>query len=95
MTGLYRLRVADRSVKLGAVLFLLMLGYAYVFAFLMVRNWAGLTPSAVSATYAPGRRINAAQLPATSRITTRPIRLSGLMEERHRVGTDPLSKPPN
>ena len=41
---LYRLSDAPRSVKLTAVLFLLVLGYAYVFAFLMVKTWAGLSP---------------------------------------------------
>ena len=45
--GLYSLRQADRSVKLGAVLFLLVLGYAYLFAFLMVKTWSGLTPTKV------------------------------------------------
>jgi hypothetical protein len=39
MSGLYSLRDADRSVKLAAVLFMLVLGYAYVFAFLMVKQY--------------------------------------------------------
>src|SRR6478672_5451346 len=51
--GLYSLRQADRSVRLGALLFLLVLGYAYLFAFLMVKTWSGLSPARVQATYVP------------------------------------------
>lgn len=51
--GLYRLRHGNRSVKLGALLYLLVLGYAYLFAFLMVKTWSGLTPERVAATYVP------------------------------------------
>ena len=54
--GLYSLRHANRSVKLGALLFLLVLGYAYVFAFLMVKTWAGLSPSQVQAAHPAGTR---------------------------------------
>ena len=50
---LYRLRDAPRPVKLATVLFLLVLGYSYLFAFLMVKTWSGLTPSQVAATYVP------------------------------------------
>ena len=50
---LYQLRDAPRPVKLAAVLFLLVLGYSYLFAFLMVKTWSGLTPSRVQATYVP------------------------------------------
>ena len=32
---------------------MVVLGFSYVFAFLMVKEWAGLTPAQVSATYAP------------------------------------------
>jgi hypothetical protein len=41
--SLYSLRHANRSVKLAALLFLLVLGFAYGFAFLMVKTWSGLT----------------------------------------------------
>ena len=51
--ALYDLRVQNRSVKLGVLLFLLMLGYGYSFAFLMVRTYAGLSPAEVQATYVP------------------------------------------
>ena len=34
-TGLYSLREADRSVRIGALLFMLLLGYGYIFAFLI------------------------------------------------------------
>ena len=50
---LYSLRHANRSVKLGALLYLLVLGYAYLFAFLMVKTWSGLTPARVETTYVP------------------------------------------
>jgi hypothetical protein len=51
--SLYSLRHANRSVKLAALLFLLVLGFAYGFAFLMVKTWSGLTPARVQATYVP------------------------------------------
>lgn len=82
MTGLYSLRRLDRSVQLGAVLFLLVLGYGYLFAFLMVTRWAGLTPADVEATYvppqAPGQMVQ-------SQSNTQPIDLSKLTDEKHMV----------
>ena len=82
MTGLYSLRRLDRSVQLGAVLFLLVLGYGYLFAFLMVRQYAGLAPADVEATFvppqAPGDQMG-------SHSSTQPIDLSQLTEEKHRV----------
>ncbi|MFQ5680002.1 MAG: hypothetical protein ACE5HP_11160 [Gemmatimonadota bacterium] len=86
-TGLYSLRRANRSVRIGALLFLLVLGYAYVFAFLMVREFAGLTPEAVSATYAPDRSLDEEGLPDRSVSVTQPLDLSALEEERHTVDT--------
>ena len=59
---MYSLRSADRSVKLGAVLFLLVLGYAYVFAFLMVKTWSGLSPAKVAATYVPAAGVDCASI---------------------------------
>ena len=50
--GLYSLRQANRSVKLGAILFLLVLGYAYLFAFLM-RAPSSPPPAKSSWTVAP------------------------------------------
>lgn len=85
----YRLRDADFSVKAATVLFLLVLGYAYVFAFLMVRHWSGLTPEDVRETYVPVR-VDTATLPMESRSETRALDLGGLEEERHRVDTDLL-----
>ena len=82
MTGLYSLRRLDRSVQLGAVLFLLVLGYGYIFAFLMVKHWAGLTPADVAATYVPPQ---APGQQATSQSQTQPIDLSKLTEEKHTV----------
>lgn len=83
--GLYQLRNADRSVKLAAVLFLLMLGYAYVFAFLMVRTWAGLTPTEVRATYVPPPAVVDSVLPTVSQSVTQPLDLNQVPEMRHTV----------
>ena len=60
--GLYSLRRCDPSVKLATVLFLLVVGYAYIFAFLMVKQWAGLSPSDVAATYVPKPTVEEAML---------------------------------
>lgn len=87
--GLYSLRQADPSVKLGALLFLLVLGYSYGFAFLMVRHWSGLTPSRVAATYTPPA-MDSAAMPAQSRATDAPLDLGHMPEERHVVDTDLL-----
>ncbi|MGE0352508.1 MAG: hypothetical protein AB7Q69_04645 [Gemmatimonadales bacterium] len=83
--GLYRLRDADRSVKLAAALFLLVLGYAYFFAFLMVKTWAGLTPAAVQATYVPPPSVTDSMLPTTSDASTQPLDLSSMSDMRHTV----------
>jgi hypothetical protein len=90
MTGLYRLREADRSVRLAVVLFLLVLGYGYTFAFQMVRHWAGLTPARVAETYAPDAPVAPSALPSTTHSHTRPIDLAGLGQEAHRVDTELL-----
>lgn len=88
--ALYRLRNADRSVKLAVALFLLALGCAYVFAFLMVRTYAGLTPDRVAATYAPSNHIHAASLPSTTTTETETLDLSTMTEETHTVDTNLL-----
>lgn len=82
---LYQLRCADRSLKLGAVLFLLVLGYAYVFAFLMVKSWAGVTPAAVRATYVPAPPPGG--MMEMSRSSTQPLDLSQVPEMKHTVDT--------
>jgi hypothetical protein len=83
----YLLRDAHRSVKLAALLFLLLLGYAYVFAFLMVKNWAGLTPAAVQATYVPAPAMDMADMPEVSQSSTRQLDLSTVREMKHTVDT--------
>lgn len=88
--GLYSLRRSDPSVKLGAVLFLLVLGYAYVFAFLMVAHWSGLTPNDVAATYVPHPRVEESTLGAASESETQALDLSTLTEEKHTVNTQLL-----
>ena len=84
---LYLLRDSHRSIKLAAVLFLLLLGYAYVFAFLMVKTWAGLTPSQIQATYVPAPAMNMSVMPAQSRSTTQPLDLAQVPEMKHTVDT--------
>lgn len=88
--GLYRLRDCDRSVKLGAVLFLLMLGYAYIFAFFMVKQWAGLTPAQVQATYVPQAEMSEMSMPAESQSSTQPLDLSTVPDMKHTVDTQLL-----
>jgi len=87
---LYRLRDAHRSVKLAAVLFLLVLGYAYVFAFLMVKTWSGLTPSRVAATYVPAPAMDMAAMPEHSTSSEQPLDLGTVPEMKHTVDTDLL-----
>ena len=87
---LYRLRDAHRSVKLAAVLFLLVLGYAYLFAFLMVRTWSGLTPSKVQATYVPAPAMGMSAMPEHSRSSEQPLDLGTVPEMKHTVDTDLL-----
>ncbi len=88
--AVYSLRQADRSVKLGALLFLLVLGYSYVFAFLMVRTWSGLTPSRVAATYVPQPGMDEAHMATRSHATTQPLDLGQVPEMQHTVDTNTL-----
>lgn len=87
---LYRLRDAHRSVKLAAVLFLLVLGYSYVFAFLMVKTWSGLTPSKVQATYVPAPKMDMAAMPEHSRGSEQALDLGTVPEMKHTVDTNLL-----
>ncbi|MFL5403323.1 MAG: hypothetical protein ACJ8BF_10960 [Gemmatimonadales bacterium] len=87
---LYRLRDAPRTVKLAAVLFLLVLGYSYVFAFLMVKTWSGLTPSQVAATYVPAPAMDISAMPAQSTSTEQPLNLGTVPEMKHTVDTNLL-----
>ncbi len=84
--GLYRLRDTNRSVRLAALLFMLLLGYAYVFAFLMVREFSGLSPGDVRDTYVPAR-VDEASLAQESHGVTQELDLEGLEGEKHRVDT--------
>ena len=88
--GLYSLRQANRSVKLGAVLFLLLLGYAYLFAFLMVKTWSGLTPTKVAATYVPGPGMDEMHMATESHATTKPLDLGRMPDMQHTVDTNTL-----
>jgi hypothetical protein len=88
--GLYSLRQANRSVKLAALLFLLVLGSAYVFAFLMVKTWSGLTPARLQAGYVPKPGMNEMHMPAESRATTQPLDLGKVPEMQHTVDTNLL-----
>jgi hypothetical protein len=88
--GLYSLRQANRSVKLAALLYLLVLGYAYLFAFLMVRTWSGLTPARVAATYAPGPGMDETHMAMRSHATTQPLDLGQMPDMQHTVDTNQL-----
>ena len=88
--GLYSLRQANRSVKLAAILFLLVLGYAYLFAFLMVKTWSGLGPSRVAATYVPKPGMDEMHMGAESKATTQPLDLGKVPEMQHTVDTNLL-----
>ena len=77
-------------MKLGALLFLLALGYAYVFAFLMVKTWSGLTPARVQATYVPTPGMDEMQMPTESHATTQPLDLGKVPEMQHTVDTNLL-----
>lgn len=90
MNGLYSLRRTDFSVRLGTVLFLLLLGYSYVFAFLMVRHWAGLTPSTVSSVYVPRPALEESHMEMQSQSSTKPLDFSSLAHAQHQVDTDLL-----
>jgi hypothetical protein len=83
----YSLRDADRSVKLAVVLFLAGVGVSYVFAFLMVRTYAGTTPASVAATYEAETPVSLASAPTESFSETHAIDLSTLGEGAHRVDT--------
>ena len=88
--ALYSLRDANRSVKLGALLFLLVVGYASLFAFVRVRSWAGLTPARVAATYVPAPGMNEMQMQMQSHATTQPLDLGQVPEMQHTVDTSLL-----
>jgi hypothetical protein len=87
---LYRLRDAPRSVKLAAVLFLLVLGYSYIFAFLMVKTWSGLSASDVQATYVPKPAMNMEAMPEHSTSAEQPLDLKAVPEMKHTVDTNLL-----
>jgi len=86
--GPYSLRQAARPVRLAALLFMLLVGYAYIFAFLMVREYSGLRPSDVQETYVPSDV--AASLGEESRSVTEELDLGQMGEMRHRVDTSLL-----
>ena len=90
MNGLYSLRKANFSVRLGAVLFMLVLGYSYLFAFLMVKQWAGLTPAKVAQTYVPPETVNESMLPNQSESSTQSLDLGSMGEMVHQVDTQLL-----
>jgi len=87
MHGLYSLRHADRSVRLAVCLFMVALGAAYVFAFLMVRTYAGLTPAAVAATYAQVEPVSTDALGASTTLQTQSLDLGSMTEGAHTVDT--------
>ena len=87
---LYRLRHAPRPVKLAALLFLLVLGYSYLFAFLMVKTWSGLSPSQVQATYVPAPGMDMSAMPEHTTSSEQPLDLGTVPEMKHTVDTNLL-----
>ena len=87
--GLYSLREADRSVRIGALLFMLVLGYGYIFAFLMVREYAGLTPADVRDTFMP-TTVDEAALPDESSSRSTPLNFDEMQETAHKIDTNLL-----
>jgi hypothetical protein len=87
--GLYDLGATNRTVKLSAVLFLLVLGYAYIFAFFMVKQYSGLTPEDVAATYVPAV-VDTATLPTESSSREQPLDLGEMHEMKHTIDTQLL-----
>ncbi len=85
--GIYKLRESDFSVRLAVVLFLLVLGYGYIFAFFMVKKWAGLTPEQVWSTYKRSEKVVESKLPSESHSSTQAINLSHIAPEKHTVST--------
>lgn len=75
-------------MRLSAVLFLLVLGYAYLFAFLMVKDWSGLSAADVAATYVPAADMST--MPEQSQSRVEPLDLSGLPQDKHTVDTQLL-----
>ena len=88
--GLYSLRAADRSVRIGALLFMLLLGYGYIFAFLMVREYKGLTPEGIRDTFLPPTRLDEATLPEESTSRSIPLDFDEMLEAAHQIDTDLL-----
>lgn len=85
-TGLYSLREADRSVRIGALLFMLVLGYGYIFAFLMVRDYTGLTPADIRDTFMP-TTVDETGLPDESFSRSAPLDLGEMQPMTHTVDT--------
>ena len=88
-TGLYSLSEADRSVRISALLFMLLLGYGYIFAFLMVREYAGLTPADVRNTFMP-TTVDETSLPDGSNSRSAPLDFDQMQTPPHRIDTQLL-----
>ena len=87
--GLYSLSEADRSVRIGALLFMLLLGYGYIFAFLMVREYAGLTPADVRNTFMP-TTVDETTLPDESNSRSVPLDFDQMQNPPHQIDTQLL-----
>ncbi len=89
MKGLYDLADMNRTVKLSAILFLMVVGYAYIFAFFMVKQYSGLTPDDVAATYVPVT-VDTTELPEQSTSQEQPLDLGEMHEMKHTIDTQLL-----
>jgi hypothetical protein len=65
---------------------MLLLGYGYIFAFLMVREYTGLTPSDVRDTFVPVS-VDETNLPIESSSQSIPLDLSQMDATSHRIDT--------
>ena len=88
-TGLYSLHEADRSVRISALLFMLLLGYGYIFAFLMVREYAGLTPVDVRNTFMP-TTVDETSLPDESNSRSALLDFDQMQNPPHQIDTQLL-----
>ena len=86
---IYRLAAAPAAARWALTLFLGTLGMAYVFGFLMVTIWAGLTPEELARTY---RKQEAGVAGEQAQVSERPIDLEAVLaeEEVHQIDTQLL-----
>jgi hypothetical protein len=68
---------------------MLLLGYGYIFAFLMVREYAGLTPEGIRETFMPVT-VDETALPEESTSQSMPLDFDEMQEAAHQIDTQLL-----